>query len=76
MPVRHTNYHVQKIARLLERAESSGQHPWRIFEDWTTLVEAFLDTMPRLLLAQWQGQQPDIPAEIVEREKQVTAKYR
>ena len=75
MPVRHTNHHVQKIARLLERAESSGQHPWRIFEDWTTLVEAFLDTMPHLLLAQWQGQQPEIPAEITEREKQVTAKY-
>src|SRR5690606_24131712 len=51
MPVRHTNHHVQKIARLLERAESSGQNPWRIFEDWTTLVEAFLDTMPHLLLA-------------------------
>jgi hypothetical protein len=67
---------VRQICRLLEKAESSGQHPWRIFEDWTVLVEAFLDAMPRLLAARFEGRPPPIPAEITERETEVAAKYR
>lgn len=72
-----SGYYTQEIVKRLEQAfRYSGHRPYRLFDDWTLLVEACLEALPEQLkaVAQTGRFAPDTP-ETVELFNQIRARY-